>query len=112
VGKTSFGLSWETPLYGVAALFGLFACLYSIGYIPFDARLVQWHFWLSLGCVVWCVIGEVVFYMAVRGETTPQLGTGGQALALSFLATIPIFLATQLLFAFALVRALIKMRLA
>jgi hypothetical protein len=89
----------------------LFACVYSIRYIPFDTRIVQWHFWLSVGCVAWCIIGLVAFYMAVRGETEPRLGIPGQALALSFLATFPIFLATQVLFAFALVRALIKMRL-
>ena len=57
VGKTSFGLAWETPLYGVAALFGMFACLYSIRYLPFNTRIMQWHFWLSLGCVIWCIIG-------------------------------------------------------
>lgn len=111
VGNTSYFLSWETPLYGVATLFCLFACVYSIRYIPFDARIVQWHFWLSLGCVVWCIIGLVVFYMGARGETEPRLGITGQALALSFVATLPIFLATQLLFAFALLRALVKMRL-
>src|ERR1700686_222691 len=53
VGKTSFGLAWETPLYGVAALCGVFACLYSIRYLPFNARFMQWHFWLSVGCVIW-----------------------------------------------------------
>jgi hypothetical protein len=111
VGNTSFGLSWETPLYWLATLFCFFACVYSIRYIPFDTRLVQWHFWLSLGCVVWCIIGLVVFDVVVRGETEPRLGITGQALALSFVATLPIFLATQVLFAFALVRALIKMRL-
>jgi hypothetical protein len=111
LGKTSFGLAWETPLYGVAALFGVFACVYSIHYLPFNARFVQWHFWLSLGCVIWCIIGWVVFYMVARKEPEPQLGVAGQALALSFMATIPIFVATQVTFAFALVRALIRMRL-
>jgi hypothetical protein len=110
VGNTSFVLSWATPLYGVATFFCLFACVYSIRYIPFDTRIVQWHFWLSLGCVVWCIIGLVVLDMAARGGTEPRLGIIGQALALSFLATLPLFLATQALFAFALVRALIKMR--
>ena len=111
VGKTSFGLSWRMPLYGVAALFSLFACLYSVPYIPFDTHVVRWHFWLSLGCVIWCIIGQVVLYMTLRDETLQHLGVAGTALALSFLATIPIFLATQVLFAVALVRALIKMRL-
>ena len=111
VGKTSFGLAWETPLYAVAGLFGLFACLYSIHYLPFNARFMQWHFWLSLGCVIWCIIGWVVFYMVAFKKPEAQLGVAGQALALSFMATIPTFLATQMAFAFAFVRALIKMRL-
>jgi hypothetical protein len=98
-------------LYGVAALFGLFACLYSIRYIPFNQSFVQWHFWLSLGCVIWCIIGWVAFYVTVQKEPLPQLGATAQALISSFLATIPIFLATQVVFAFALVRALLKMRL-
>jgi len=51
------------PLHGVAALFSLMACLYSIRYIPFDQSFVQWHFWLRLGCVAWFIIGQVVFYM-------------------------------------------------
>jgi hypothetical protein len=63
LGKTSFGLSWQMPLHGVAALFSLMACLYSIRYIPFDQSFVQWHFWLRLGCVAWFIIGQVVFYM-------------------------------------------------
>ncbi len=110
VGKTSFGLSWQMPLYAVAALFSLIACLYSIRYIPFQTSVVQWHFWLSVGCVVWCVIGQIALYMTLRGDAT-KLGVAGQVLAISFLASIPIFLATQLLFAFALVRALLKMHL-
>lgn len=110
VGKTSFGLSWQMPLYAVAALFSLIACLYSIRYIPFQTSLVQWHFWLSAGCVVWFVIGQIVLYTTLRGNV-PQLGVAGQVLATSFLASILIFLMTQLLFAFALVRALLKMHL-
>lgn len=98
------------PLYAVAALFSLIACLYSIRYIPFQTSLVQWHFWLSVGCVVWCVIGQIVLYMTLQRDAT-ELGVAGQVLATSFMASIPIFLATQLLFAFALVRALLNMRL-
>jgi hypothetical protein len=67
LGNIQFALSWET-LYGVAALFCLFACLYSIGYLPFDKSVIQWHLWLSRGCVVSCVIGQVVFYLALRRE--------------------------------------------
>jgi hypothetical protein len=111
LGNIQFSLSWETLLYGVAALFCLFACRYSIGYLPFDKSVIQWHFWLSLGRVVRCVIGQVVFYFALREGARPQLGVAGRAVALSFLATIPILLATQLLFAFVLVRALLRVRL-
>jgi hypothetical protein len=112
LGRTGFGLSWQTPCYGVAALFSIFAFLYSIRYIPFHQTVVQWHFWLSVVCVLWFSIGEVALYMALRNETSLQLGVTGEALALSFLATIPIFLLTQLLFVFELARAVITMRLA
>ena len=110
VGNTSFGLSWRMPLYAVSALFSLVASVYSIVYIPFDTRVVLWHFWLSLGSVIWCLIGQIALYFTLRSDTT-QLGVAGQALALSFVATIPVFLAAQLLFAFALVRGLVKMHL-
>ena len=84
------------PLYAVSALFSLFASVYSIVYIPFDTRVVQWHFWLSLGSVIWCLIGQIALYFTLRSDTT-QLGVAGQALALSFVATIPVFLAAQAL---------------
>jgi hypothetical protein len=104
-----YGFSWQTPCYGLAALFSLFAFLYSIGYLPFDKTVARWHFWLSLGCVVLFVLGMVIFYVTVRGGTTPKLGVAGTAFAVSVLASIPIFVVTQLFFAVALVRALMKM---
>jgi hypothetical protein len=110
-GTTSFGFSWQTPLYGIAALFSIFACLYSIPYIPFHKTVAQWHFWLSLGCVIWCAIGAVVFYQALKTVRDGTLGAAGSALALTFFASIPIFLVTQLLFAFEIVRALFKTHL-
>jgi hypothetical protein len=109
---TGYGFSWHMPCYGLAVLFTLFAFLYSIVYIPFDKTVAQWHFWLSLGCVVLCVLGVVIFSLATRGGTTPKLGVAGTAFGMSVIAGIPIFLATQLLFVIQLVRALVKMRLA
>jgi hypothetical protein len=40
------------------------------------------------------------------------LGLKGTAIAVSFIASIPVFLALQVLFAFELVRALVKLRAA
>jgi surface polysaccharide O-acyltransferase-like enzyme len=107
---TGYGFSWHMLCYAAAVLFTLFAFLYSIAYIPFDQRIAQWHFWLSIGCVVLFVLGIVIFYMAVRGGATPKLGLAGTAFALAVLASLPIFAVTQLLFAVELVRALVKMR--
>lgn len=106
---TGYAFSWHMPCYGVAVLFTLFAFLYSIAYIPFDQRIAQWHFWLSLGCVVLFALGAVIFYVTAQGGTTPKLGLAGTAFALSVIASIPIFMLTQLLFAVELVRALVKM---
>jgi hypothetical protein len=111
LGTTSFGFSWQTPLYGTAALFSTFACLYSIPYIPFHKTVVQWHFWLSLGCVVWCSAGAVIFYQTLKAGKDGPVGAAGTALVWTFLASIPIFLATQLLFAVELVRALFETHL-
>jgi hypothetical protein len=106
---TGYGFSWQMPCYGLAALFSLFAFLYSISYLPFDKTVAQWHFWLSLGCVMLYASGQGFFYMAMRDGTVPQLGLKGTVIALSFLASVPVFLATQLLFAFELVRAVVKL---
>jgi hypothetical protein len=42
---TGYGFSYQMPCYGIASLFGVFAFLYSIGYVPFDKAVAQWHFW-------------------------------------------------------------------
>jgi hypothetical protein len=42
--RRGFGLSLEVPFYCIAALFGAFAFLYSIGYIPFNPMMARWHF--------------------------------------------------------------------
>ena len=63
------GISLQTPCYGLASLFGFFACFYAIGYIPFSRTLAPWHFWLSVAGVVLYAVGFVA------------LGWGGMAAA-------------------------------
>jgi len=56
VGRTQVpGLRLQVPIYGVAALFGVFAFLNSIGYIiPLSPTMAKWHFWLSFVGVTRC----------------------------------------------------------
>ena len=108
----AYGFSWQVPCYGLAVLYSLFAFLYSIGFLRFDATVAQWHFWLCLGCIVLYVSGQAFFDQAMRDDAAHQLGLKGTAIAVSFIASIPVFLALQVLFAFELVRALVKLRAA
>lgn len=66
----SYAFPMETPCYGIAALFCLFAFVYSIGYIPFSRTIVEWHTWLSIGGVLLVAAGFAGFdILARRSET-------------------------------------------
>jgi hypothetical protein len=107
-----YGFSNEMPLYCIAALFAGFAFLYSIGYIPFSATMMQWHFWLSVVSVVVCVAGWAIFSWYVDRMTNTNQGAGGMLIAAALVASLLTFVSTQLWFAIDLARALFKMHTA
>ena len=106
-----YAFPFQTPCYGIAALFCLFACLNTIGYIPYDRITVQWHFWLSVGSVVLFIAWFVWLRAAAQHSVTaPSLGASGTILAVLFLSSVPIFLIAQAWFVIGLVRAILRMR--
>jgi hypothetical protein len=79
------------PFYCIAALFGVFAFLHSIGYIPFTSAMTRWHFWLSFVSVLVCFSGAATFYWyasRITDTTDTRLGPGGNA-ACSFVCCRP-----------------------
>jgi hypothetical protein len=96
--------------YAVAALFGAFASLYAVGYIPFGENSSKWHFWLSL-------LGATLFgsgfgALAFLGHRGPDLqpSQGALAVVLVLLVAGPAaFGCGQVLFAVSLSRALVEM---
>jgi hypothetical protein len=111
-GARGYLFSNQMPLYCMAALFTCFAFLYSIGFIPFSATMMRWHFWLSLVTVVVCVAGWAIFSWYADRMTNTQLGPGGILLVSAFLAALLTFVSMQLWFAIDLARALFKLRAA
>lgn len=102
---TSF-YSLQIPCYDLAALFAVFACLYSLGSIRFSRALMHWHFWLTLGSVLLAVAGYLVFAIVAEKNLEPgPFGPLAITLTLFFAASIPIFLGAQLWFAIDLCRA-------
>jgi hypothetical protein len=102
----------EMPFYCIAALFGVFAFLYSIGYIPFTSAMTRWHFWLSFVSVLVCFSGAAIFYRyvsSITDTTDTRLGPGGMLLAAFFAAGLVTFVSMQLWFTVDLARALWKM---
>lgn len=104
-----FALGFETPLYFVATLFGLFAFLYSIGYIPFSPAMPRWHFSLSALSVLTCTLCAVLFRLYLPRLADGKIGLAGQSVAISFVGCTLIFVCVQTWFAVDLVRAVLKM---
>jgi len=97
------------PFYGVAALFGVFAFLYSIGYIiPLSPTLAKWHFWLSFVGVALCIAGGAIFWFGAEKAKEPWT-VGVNLIAFSVIAGLLTFLPVQLWFAFDLARAVLRL---
>jgi hypothetical protein len=106
------GISLQTPCYGLASLFGFFACLYAIGYIPFSSTLAPWHFWLSSAGVVLYAVGFVALGRGGMAAARAGAESSQGVLWLAFLGLAggPLsFLLGQALFVFDLVRAVPRM---
>lgn len=110
VGAThGYGIGMQAPIYFLAALFCIFAFLYSIGYIPFSPTMVTWHFWVSFGSVLVCILGAASFVGFAFGMTEPHLGPAGTLVAATFVLGILTFVSMQAWFAVDLARAILKM---
>jgi hypothetical protein len=108
-GKSGFGLSLEVPLFAMAALFGVFAFLYSIRYIPFSPTMAKWHFWCSLVGVALCITGGAIFRFGAHALLA--LGSlGVNLMAYTLIAGLLTFLSVQLWFVFDLTRAFLSLR--
>jgi len=107
-GRVTYATSMQVPCNGVAALFCIFAFVYSIGYIPLSSTTAHWHFWLSLAAVPLFAAGWTGFSILAKG--TMYEGLPVTLVAVSLLGSILVFLFAQAWFAVGLTRALLKMR--
>jgi hypothetical protein len=104
------GLRLQVPFYCFAALFGMFAFLYSIGYIiPFSPLMAKWHFWLSFVGAGLCIAGGAVFWFGAENAKDPWTW-GVNTIVFSVAGGLLMFLSVQLWFAFDLARAVLNLR--
>ena len=98
------------PCYAVAGLFGAFAFLYAIGYVPFSETASQWHFWLSFSGAILLGLGYGAMVFLGHREPDHQASQGALAVVLLLLVAGPVaFVCGQVLFAVSLSRALFEM---
>jgi hypothetical protein len=111
VGQTQVpSLRFQVLFYGVAALFGGFAFLNSIGYIiQLSPTVMTWHFWLSFVGVTLCFIGGAIFRFGAENAKEPWT-LGVNAIAFSVGVGLLAFLSVQLWLAFDLVRAVLRLK--
>lgn len=104
------GLRLQVPFYCFAAFFGVFAFLYSVGYIiPFSPLMAKWHFWLSFVGVTLCITGEAIFRFGAENAEEPWTW-GVNLIAFSVITGLLAFVPVQLWFAFDLARAVLSLR--
>jgi hypothetical protein len=110
--RSTVGYSPRVPCYGLAALFAVFAFLYSVWTIPFSRTLIRWHFWLTFSSVLLAAAGFLVLHIVAEKNLASgrPFGPIGSAVTPFFAASIPIFLGAQLWFVIDLIRGLIKIR--
>ena len=96
----------------MAAVFGVFACVYAIQRIPFNNTLSKWHFWLSIAGTAQYAIGYVFLGSWARdiaGSGHLQASHAALVFALIGLVLGPLcFLSGQILFVIGLVQAVPK----
>jgi protein-S-isoprenylcysteine O-methyltransferase Ste14 len=97
------------PFDLIAALFGVFAFLYSIGYIiPLSPTMSLWHFWLSFVGATLVIMGGAIFWFGARNAKEPWT-VGVNSIVFSIAAGLLAFLSVQLWFAFDLARAVLRL---
>jgi hypothetical protein len=110
IGKARYGFPLQMYCNAFAALFCLFSFVYSIGFIRFGRTISLWHFWVSASTVLVLAIAIAVWVRHVPADAGGDLGTTGAILALSALASLPIFVLAQLGFCAEFIRALAHLR--
>lgn len=110
--RMDYGIPLDAPCYAVAALFALFAGLYTISNIPFAKGVSQWHFWLSFTGVLLFAIGYgMLAALGSRELQHHETSQGSMAVAAFGLVFGPVaFIVGQLLFVVGLVRAVLETR--
>jgi hypothetical protein len=108
----AYGIPLYASCYTVAALFALFAGLYTISYTPFAKSVSQWHFWLSFTGVLLFAIGYgMLFALGSRYLQNHHASRSSMALTAFGLVFGPAaFVIGQLLFIVGLLRAVLEMR--
>jgi hypothetical protein len=102
-------LRFQVVFYGVAALFGLFAFLYSTGYIiPLSPLMAKWHFWLSFVGVSLFITGGAIFWFGAENAKEPWT-LGVNSIGFSIIGGLFAFLSVQVWFAFDLARAVLRL---
>lgn len=99
-GHRGYGFGSQTPLYLIGALFGLFAFLYSIAYIPYSSTMARWHCALSIIGVLLVIIGWSLFVSEFA-----NINLIGTSIIVGLLA----FLSVQIWFAIDMTRALVRL---
>ena len=113
--STTFGIDLWVPCYGIAALFGAFACVYAIPYWRLSTALAPWHFWLSLTGVLLFAVGftmlGIVASESLGGAAPPEPSKVALAVtAIGLLVGPVVFLSGQLIFVLSLMRAVAGIR--
>ena len=108
------GFSLDTFCYGCAALFCLFAFVYSTGYLPIHRVAAQWHLVLTWAGLILFVIGFASFVTV--GSRPPAMAQSGERTGVSLIPALGffvgplVFLLGQALFVVSLLVAMARMR--
>jgi hypothetical protein len=105
---TYYALFAKTPLFGLAALFGVFAFVYSIWILRISQSAAIWHFWLSIIGVVLFFSEFVVFAVSSPPTSASSLSRLQTAAMFGTFLACVVFLAGQLVFVTNLVLALTR----
>ncbi len=105
-------VSFHAACYFIAAVFGVFACVYAIRRIPFNKKLSKWHFWLSTAGTMLYAFGYaflVTWARDIAGRGQIQASQGAVGVALIGLVLGPLcFVSGQILFVIGFVQAVPK----
>jgi hypothetical protein len=104
----SYGVSTQVLIFGSAAIFCLLATLYSVRQIPINELVAKWHFWLSLTCVIFYLVCQLLFSKAVASGTLTKAST--LAYASLSIVLVPVFCVVQFSILLEVVRALVRLR--